>query len=182
MVAAELCADLAGAPASPAVTAAARTAAGSSSTIPRRWPRRPSSSGAASLAIAEASALEDLGVELSRRTSGGSAVEPFDGALRRYTRCGASWDASRVRRRLRGLGVRRRLVASSRPTNGWGSLTAAELAVVRLVADGLTNRDVARQLFLSSHTVSMHLRHVFVKLGINSRVELTRFAVDHELV
>jgi DNA-binding CsgD family transcriptional regulator len=49
------------------------------------------------------------------------------------------------------------------------------------VADGLTNRAVARQLFLSSHTVSMHLRHVFVKLAINSRVELTRLAVDHEM-
>ena len=98
----------------------------------------------------------------------------------RYVRCGATWDASRIRGRLRALGVRRRLVAPARPTNGWGSLTTSELAVVRLVADGLTNRVVARRLFLSSHTVSMHLRHVFLKLGINSRVELTRLAVDHE--
>ena len=158
-----------------------RTAAGSSSTIPTRWPRRPSTSAARRCPSREASALEDLGVELARRPSAGSAVEAFDGALRRYAQCGASWDASRVRRRLRELGVRRRLVAPSRPTNGWGSLTVAELAVVRLVADGLTNRAVARQLFLSSHTVSMHLRHVFVKLGINSRVELTRLAVDHDI-
>jgi DNA-binding CsgD family transcriptional regulator len=137
--------------------------------------------GHASLTLAEASALEDLGVELARRPSAGSAVEAFDGALQRYAHCNAGWDASRVRRRLRELGVRRRLVASTRPTSGWGGLTNAELAVVRLVADGLTNRAVARQLFLSSHTVSMHLRHVFVKLGINSRVELTRLAVDHDL-
>jgi DNA-binding CsgD family transcriptional regulator len=135
--------------------------------------------GRTSLVLAEASALEDHGVELARRADR-SAVDSFDGALRRYVRCGATWDASRIRGRLRALGVRRRLVAPARPTNGWASLTTSELAVVRLVADGLTNRVVARRLFLSSHTVSMHLRHVFLKLGINSRVELTRLAVDHE--
>jgi DNA-binding CsgD family transcriptional regulator len=135
----------------------------------------------ASMPLAQASALEDLGVELTRRPCAGSAVEAFDAALRRYAHCAAGWDASRVRRRLRQQGVRRRLVTSTRPTNGWGGLTAAELAVVKLVADGLTNRAVAHQLFLSSHTVSMHLRHVFVKLGINSRVELTRLALDHEM-
>ncbi len=137
--------------------------------------------GRTSLVLAEASAREDHGIELARRTER-SAVDAFDGALRHYVRCGASWDASRVRKRLRALGVRRRLVVPTRPTNGWGSLTTAELAVVRLVAEGLTNRAVARQLFLSSHTVSMHLRHVFLKLGINSRVELARLVLDHEHV
>jgi DNA-binding CsgD family transcriptional regulator len=59
-------------------------------------------------------------------------------------------------------------------------MTASELAVARLVAQGLTNREVAEQLFVSPHTVSSHLRHVFAKLDVNSRVELTRLAVDHE--
>ena len=45
---------------------------------------------------------------------------------------------------------------------------------------GLTNREVAERLFLSPHTVSSHLRHVFGKLGINSRVELARLARDSE--
>ncbi len=57
-------------------------------------------------------------------------------------------------------------------------MTASELAVARLVADGLTNREVADRLFLSPHTVNSHLRHVFTKLGINSRVELARLAGD----
>jgi DNA-binding CsgD family transcriptional regulator len=48
--------------------------------------------------------------------------------------------------------------------------------VVQLVADGLTNREVAERLYISSNTVSSHLRHAFEKLGINSRVALTRLA------
>jgi DNA-binding CsgD family transcriptional regulator len=51
--------------------------------------------------------------------------------------------------------------------------------VVRLVADGLTNRAVAERLYLSPYTVSGHLRHAFEKLGINSRVALTRIAAEH---
>ena len=78
------------------------------------------------------------------------------------------------------LGVRRRLVKVSRPTSGWSSLTDSEVAVVRLVADGLTNREVAERLFVSPHTVSMHLRHVFTKLEITSRVELTRGRVQQD--
>jgi DNA-binding CsgD family transcriptional regulator len=46
--------------------------------------------------------------------------------------------------------------------------------VARLVAQGLTNREAAQRLFVSHHTVSGHLRSVFTKLGVNSRVALTR--------
>ena len=51
-------------------------------------------------------------------------------------------------------------------------MTAAEESVAKLVAQGLTNREVAERLFLSPHTVNSHLRHVFAKLGINSRTKL----------
>ena len=81
-----------------------------------------------------------------------------------------------MRGRLRSLGVRRRLTAAQAPGRGWAALTDSELAVARLVAQGLTNRVVAERLFISPHTVSGHLRHVFTKLDINSRVELTRLA------
>ena len=53
-------------------------------------------------------------------------------------------------------------------------MTDAELAVAELVAQGMSNREVAERLFVSPHTVSGHLRHVFTKLEVNSRVELTR--------
>ena len=60
-------------------------------------------------------------------------------------------------------------------------MTSSELAVAQLVAEGLTNREVAERLFVSPHTVNSHLRHVFSKLGITSRVELARLARDYEI-
>ena len=47
--------------------------------------------------------------------------------------------------------------------------------MVNLIAQGVTNRDVATQLHLSLHTVKTHVRNAFAKLGINSRSQLTRF-------
>jgi len=49
-----------------------------------------------------------------------------------------------------------------------------------LVANGLTNREAADRLYVSPHTVNSHLRHVFTKLGINSRVELARLAHEYD--
>jgi DNA-binding CsgD family transcriptional regulator len=66
------------------------------------------------------------------------------------------------------------------PTFGWESLTGTERSVVELVAQGLTNREAGERLFLSHHTVGFHLRSIFSKLGVNSRVELTRLAVEHD--
>src|SRR6476469_6415846 len=59
---------------------------------------------------------------------------------------------------LRGRGERKR------PSTGWGSLTPTELDVVRLVAEGLPNKDIATRLFISPRTVQSHLRHVYNKL------------------
>jgi DNA-binding CsgD family transcriptional regulator len=70
-------------------------------------------------------------------------------------------------------------VTSPRPTAGWAALTDSELAVVRLIAQGLTNRATAVRLFVSPHTVNSHLRHAFTKLGVNSRVELARVVDAH---
>jgi DNA-binding CsgD family transcriptional regulator len=127
-----------------------------------------------------AAALEDLGADLSA-TGRDAAIDVLGRSLALYTELGAIWDARRVRSRLRELGVRRRLVTAEPETNGWAALTTSELPVARLVAEGLTNREVAERLFVSPHTVNSHLRHVFSKLGINSRVELARLARDHEM-
>ncbi len=124
--------------------------------------------------LALALALEDLG---DASVDGGATQDGLDAygrALELYTRAGAAWDAGRIRGHLRALGVRRRLVSAQRPERGWEAMTESELAVARLVADGLSNREVAERLFVSHHTVNSHLRHVFGKLDVNSRVELTR--------
>jgi DNA-binding NarL/FixJ family response regulator len=54
--------------------------------------------------------------------------------------------------------------------------------VLRLVATGLSNAEVAKELFLSSRTVDWHLSSIYRKLGIHSRAEATRFASDHGLL
>lgn len=61
----------------------------------------------------------------------------------------------------------------------WLSLTGAEVRVAVLVASGMTNRATAAELSVSPHTVDAHLKHMYVKLGIHSRVELTLFALQH---
>ena len=73
------------------------------------------------------------------------------------------------------------VVPSLRVLNSSGSqlLTPREEQVVALVAEGLSNRDVARELKLSEHTVKKYLFRIFDKLGISSRVELVLYAVNH---
>jgi transcriptional regulator of acetoin/glycerol metabolism/DNA-binding CsgD family transcriptional regulator len=63
-------------------------------------------------------------------------------------------------------------------TLGWESLTETERSIADLVAEGRTNREVAAAMFLSPHTVGYHLRHIFRKVGVDSRVELTRLQVQ----
>ncbi|MFF5207726.1 AAA family ATPase [Streptosporangium sp. NPDC000396] len=127
---------------------------------------------------ARASAAEDLGVLLSSDSgSRDLAVDSLNSALRCYEGMEAARDAARVRGRLRELGERRRhWVRTDHPVSGWASLTGTERAVCDLVAQGLTNRQAAEQMFISEHTVAFHLRQVFRKLGIHSRVELARLA------
>lgn len=68
----------------------------------------------------------------------------------------------------------------SDPGIDWRRLAPGELRIVRLVAQGLTNREVAATLFLSKHTVDSHLKSAFAKLNIRSRVELTRLLLTNE--
>jgi DNA-binding CsgD family transcriptional regulator len=81
----------------------------------------------------------------------------------------APW-STQARRELRASGERsRRRVPEARD-----QLTAQELQIAQLAADGLTNREIGQRLFLSHRTISTHLYRVFPKLGITSRAELAR--------
>jgi DNA-binding CsgD family transcriptional regulator len=86
-------------------------------------------------------------------------------------------DAERIQHALAGTGVRR--VRKSKSLTGWDSLTATEQRVARLIFQGHTNRSAANVLALSSHTVNSHLRAIFGKLGVNSRVQLMRVLIGH---
>jgi DNA-binding CsgD family transcriptional regulator len=126
--------------------------------------------------LAYASALEDLGRLKAQRGDKADGLALLDEALTIDAQAGATWDVARVRGRLRRLGARQK--ATVRAKSGWAALTEAEMAVATLVAEGGTNREIAEKLFVSPHTVSTHLRHVFEKLAINSRVKLARFVLD----
>jgi len=73
----------------------------------------------------------------------------------------------------RGRGERKR------PASGWASLTPTERDVIRLVSEGLGNKDIATRLFVSPRTVQTHLTHVYTKLGLTSRVQLVQEAARH---
>ena len=68
------------------------------------------------------------------------------------------------------------------PTTYPDGLTAREVEVLRLVAQGLTNEQVAEQLVISPRTVNTHLTSIFGKIGVSSRSAATRYAMEHHLV
>jgi DNA-binding CsgD family transcriptional regulator/DNA-binding Lrp family transcriptional regulator len=129
-------------------------------------------------ALALASAWEDLGLAQQRQGTAESGIDALSEALVLFARAGATRDAARLRSRLRALGIRRRVATAEKRSTGWAAMTKSELAVAQLAADGLTNREIADRLYVSPHTVNTHLRQVFAKLEINSRVDLTRLATE----
>ena len=73
------------------------------------------------------------------------------------------------------------LLADRTAPDSYG-LSGRELEVLRLVAAGKTNREIASELVLSEHTVARHVQNIFAKLGVTSRTAATAFAFQHELV
>jgi DNA-binding CsgD family transcriptional regulator len=129
--------------------------------------------------LSRADAAADAGSAFADSGDRSVACEQLDVAMTAYVEIGMDREAARVRALLRELGVRRRhWRQEDRPVEGWKSLTETERRIAEAVSDGLTNRQVGVRLFLSRHTVDFHLRHVFCKLGITSRSELTLVAIE----
>jgi DNA-binding CsgD family transcriptional regulator/tetratricopeptide (TPR) repeat protein len=116
------------------------------------------------------------GQSLLDRSSKESGFAVLHEAWEAYSRLGAFGDLRRVERIFRDAGIRRPRwsVSRKRPTEGWEALTEIEQRVARLIANGSTNRETATELFLSPNTIATHLRSIFAKLRVKSRVQLTR--------
>ena len=123
--------------------------------------------------LERARAGQDAAEALFRTGRADDARQWYEEALALYEDLGATWDVSRIAARLRALGVRQASHdARKRPKHGWEALTRSERAVVDLVAEGLSNPEVAERLYLSRHTVKRHLANAMLKLDITSRREL----------
>ncbi len=111
-----------------------------------------------------------LGQALRSSGDEGAATAAFTGAARLFERIGAHLDAAQA---TGGDGGRPSLPAG---------LTDREAEVLRLVATGLTNNEIAALLFLSAKTVSRHLSNIFTKIAVTSRSAATAYAFEHGLV
>ena len=129
-----------------------------------------------------AQALEAAGVVLAEAGDVPGARTHFTSAFALYTALNANWDLARTQARFRTYGIRRGpSVRHRRSRRGWGSLTPTELRIVRLVADGMSNPQIAGQLFLSRRTVQTHVSHILAKLDLRSRIDIAREASGRDL-
>jgi DNA-binding CsgD family transcriptional regulator len=109
-----------------------------------------------------------LGAAMPRAREPRAAREPLRLGLDLAVACGATRLADRARTEPTASGARPR-----RPrVTGRDALTARELRVAHLVAEGRTNAEVAQSLFVTTNTVDTHLSHVYAKLRISSRHQL----------
>ena len=116
-----------------------------------------------------ARSLVALGEVLRRGGQRVECREPLREGLELAQRCGALPLAERAAAELRATGARARKVLLS----GAASLTASELRICRLAAEGLTNREIAQELWVTRKTVETHLSHAFRKLDVRGRDELS---------
>lgn len=118
-------------------------------------------------------AFEDAAVAYARRGDQRAARSALDAALGWYAGPGASYDARRAAAQLRPYGLRpAQREARRRPAVGWAALTPAESQVATLLQAGLSNPDIAAELFLSRRTVESHVSRILMKLGAKSRLEV----------
>jgi DNA-binding CsgD family transcriptional regulator len=122
-----------------------------------------------------ADALKDLGSMLLAQHRPDEAVEALVAGAELYRRVGAIASGKVVTTLLRGQGIRGARLSQPvpRPPTGWDALTPTELRVVDLIGTGHANRSAAGELGVSTNTVNTHLRAVFRKLDVKSRVQLT---------
>jgi DNA-binding CsgD family transcriptional regulator len=115
-----------------------------------------------------AHSLTELGATLRRAGQRAGARDPLAEGLERAVRCGARRLAGRAREELKATGARPRRAWRT----GAEALTPSELRIVRLAAEGRSNREIAHELYVTLKTVEGHLSRAYTKLGIEGRAEL----------
>jgi DNA-binding CsgD family transcriptional regulator len=139
---------------------------------PVRLQRAAEGFRAAGRPLEEAMAREQLGRAIAGHDRSG-AVAALRQALAGYGRLGASRDERRLEARLRELGAcTGRRGRRTRATVGWDALSPSEQAIARLVAAGLTNREIGDRRSISARTVETHIAHAMAKLVVRNRAEL----------
>lgn len=180
--------------------AAGRAASQELDTLARRAPRSVVQATALAARAALLLAAGDFAGALGAAAQAGALWQdlkmPYEAALSRVLsgearqRLGqreeARLELEAARGLFRRLGARRdgrrvtTLLGGPQPRPA--GLSAREAEVLRLIAAGKTNRQIAAALALSQHTVSRHLQNIFAKLGVSSRAAATAFAFEHDLV
>jgi DNA-binding CsgD family transcriptional regulator len=139
--------------------------------------------GEAGRPLLRAKALEAAALGFAQRGDRDAARAAFTNADELYDRLGANWDLAHLRAQLRQHGIRRGPRAKHRHEQaGWGSLTPTETKIAGMVAEGLSNRQIAEQLVLSPRTVGTHVSHILAKLGVRSRIDIAREAAEHDRI
>jgi DNA-binding NarL/FixJ family response regulator len=109
-----------------------------------------------------------------------AARTALSAAMSAYESLEAAWDVSRAEAGLRAVGVRRGVRGPRRrPKFGWDALTETERTVADLVAEGLSNPQIAARMYLSRRTVQGYVSSILAKLSLGSRVEIATALVRH---
>jgi DNA-binding CsgD family transcriptional regulator len=133
--------------------------------------------------LLRAKALEAAAIGFAQSGDRDAARAAFTNADELYDRLGANWDLAHLRAQLRQHGIRRGPRAKHRQEQvGWESLTPTETKIAAMVAEGLSNRQIAEQLVLSPRTVGTHVSHILAKLGVRSRIDIAREAAEHDRI
>jgi DNA-binding CsgD family transcriptional regulator/tetratricopeptide (TPR) repeat protein len=133
--------------------------------------------GEARRPLSRAQALEAAALVLAESGDVKAARAPFTAAWEGYAALGAAWDIARMRSAFRRFGLRGRWTLR-RATTGWAALTAAEVTVAELVAEGRSNPEIAEALAVSRRTVETHVGNALAKLQVRSRVDIARVITD----
>ncbi|RSM77623.1 SARP family transcriptional regulator [Kibdelosporangium aridum] len=118
-------------------------------------------------------ALEDAAVLLAARDARADATNAYGEALRIYLELGANWDRARAKSRMGQFGIREPMHAV--PGVGgsdWDTLSAAEQQIAAMVANGLSNPEIATRMSLPRRIVQAHVGQIMAKLGVGSRSEI----------